>query len=254
MDRSARDSDPPLPRPRAVFFDVGDTLLDTSAMLDGALYTALVPIDPRRTIGEVRDAVARSGTELPERQPPYYEARENAAWWVDRYRRVGVELGLSGDALTRFVAIVSEGHFAGDALHVIPGAPAALARLAALGVPLGVISNWDDTLGAILERKGLARYFRVVVASTALGRAKPDRRIFEHALARMGVPAAGTWHVGDDPTADGLGAVRAGLAAALLDPFDLYPQLDREGVLRVPDLGRAVDHMLGASPGSDQRE
>src|SRR5262245_45212341 len=116
--------------PRAVFFDVGDTLLDTSAMLDSALYTALVPIDPGRTIEEVRAAVARSGEALPVRQPPFYEVRENARWWVDRYRRVGEELGLTGDTLTTFTDTVAEGHFRGDALHVVPDAPAALARLA----------------------------------------------------------------------------------------------------------------------------
>lgn len=239
----------PVAPPRAVFFDVGDTLLDTSRMLDGALYTALVPLDPSRTIADVRDAVARSGEALPERQPPFHEARENARWWIDRYRRVGEALGLSGDALGRFVATVSEGHFAGDALHVVADAPAALARLAARSIPLGVISNWDDTLEAILERKGLRRFFRVVVASTAIHRAKPDRRVFEHALALLEVGAEGSWHVGDDPTADALGAARAGLGAVLLDPFDLYPKLDGRGVVRVKSLTAAVDSILGEGGG-----
>ena len=61
--------------PRAVFFDVGDTLLDTSAMLDSALYTALVPIDPTRTIEDVRQAVRASGAAMPTRQPPFWEVR-----------------------------------------------------------------------------------------------------------------------------------------------------------------------------------
>lgn len=239
--------DPPAPAvlPRAVFFDAGDTLLDTSEMLDHALFTALVPIDPTRNLADVRAAVTRSGEALPARQPPYHESRGNARWWVDRYRRVGEELGLSGEALTRFVTAVSNGHFAGDALRVVPDAPAALGRLVERGIPLGVISNWDDTLESILERKGLHRYFEVFVASTAIHRAKPDRRIFEHALARLGAPANGSWHVGDDPSADALGAARAGLAAVLLDPFDLYAQLDRKGIVRVKSLTAAVDRILG---------
>ena len=81
--------------PRAVFFDVGDTLLDTSAMLDSALYTALVPIDPARTIADVRQAVLASGAEMPTRQPPFWEVRGNVDWWVARYRAIGVALGLS---------------------------------------------------------------------------------------------------------------------------------------------------------------
>ena len=236
----------PSPLPRAVFFDVGDTLLDTSAMLDSALYTALVPLDPGRTIEDVRAAVARSGEALPQRMPPFYEVRANARWWVNRYRGVGEELGLTGGALERFVATVTEGHFNGDALHVVPGAPAALARLAAYGIPLGIISNWDDTLEPILERKGLHRFFRVFVASTALGRAKPDPRIFEHALSLMGVAARDAWHVGDDPTADGLGAARAGMRAALLDRYGLYAKLEEANVVRVRTLGEAADRILGA--------
>jgi HAD superfamily hydrolase (TIGR01509 family) len=238
------DAHAPKALPRAVFFDVGDTLLDTSAMLDSAIYTALVPLDPGRTIEDVRAAVARSGEALPQRMPPFYEVRENAKWWLERYRGVGEALGLSGGPLERFVTTVSEGHFRGDALHVVPDAPAALARLAAHDIPLGIISNWDDTLEPILEKKGLHRFFRVFVASTALGRAKPDPRIFEHALALMGVDARDTWHVGDDPTADALGAVRAGMRAALLDPYDLYTRLDDAGVVRVRGLGEAVERIL----------
>lgn len=240
MDVKPRD-----PRlPRAVFFDVGDTLLDTSAMLDSALYTALVPLDPMRTIDEVRAAVARSGEALPQRQPPFYEVRGNASWWVDRYHRIGEELGLAGDPLRRFVATVSEGHFGGDALHVVPDAPAALQRLAGHGIPLGVISNWDDTLEPILEKKGLHHFFRLFVVSTLLGRAKPDPRIFEHALALMGVEAHDACHVGDDPTADAVGARRAGLRAILLDPFELYARLDESGIIRVPSLSQAVETIL----------
>lgn len=234
--------------PRAVFFDVGDTLLDTSSMLDAALFTALVPIDPTRTIDEVRSAVRDSAVDLPEERPPFLDARENAAWWVDRYRRVGIALGLVGHPLSHFVEEVSVGHFAGDPLRVVPEAPAALARLAARDIPLGVISNWDDTLEPILERKGLLRYFRVVVASTVLGSAKPARAIFDHALASLGVPASGAWHVGDDPTADALGALQAGLSAVLLDPYGIYAGIEARGAVRARNLTDAVDRILdGAS-------
>src|SRR5690349_2464661 len=154
------------PPPRAVFFDVGDTLLDTSAMLDSALFTALVPIDPARTIEDVRDAVRVSGATMPTRQPPFWEVRGNVDWWTARYRAIGVALGLTDQALERFLDTVTRGHFEGDPLHVVPDAPLALGRLVHAGVSLGVISNWDHTLEAILERKGLARFFKVIVAST----------------------------------------------------------------------------------------
>jgi putative hydrolase of the HAD superfamily len=239
------DSSAPSPPPRAVFFDVGDTLLDTSAMLDSAIFTALVPVDPARTIEQVRAAVKASGDAMPTRQPPFYEVRGNVRWWNERYRAVGEALALEGDALERFLTTVTESHFGGDALHVVPDAPASLARLSERGIALGVISNWDDTLEAILERKGLRRFFRVVIASTAVGRAKPDPRIFEYALHEIGAQAAEAWHVGDDPEADAIGATQAGLQALLLDPHDLYRALEAYGIARAPTLTQAVDRILG---------
>ena len=234
--------------PRAVFFDAGDTLLDTSAMLDSAIYTALVPIDPARTIDQVRAAVAASGGAMPTRQPPFHEVRGNVDWWVARYRAIGEALGLSGGVLERFLETVTTGHFGGDALHVVPDAPAALARLAERGVALGVISNWDDTLDAILQRKGLRSFFRTIVVSSALGRAKPHPAIFERALQDVGAAPAEAWHVGDDPNADAIGAVRAGLNALLLDPNDLYRDLEQHGIARARTLTGAVDRILGERP------
>ncbi len=233
-----------MPIPRAVYFDVGDTLLDTSAMLDSALYTALVPVDPARTIEDVHEAVRVSGDAMPTRQPPFWEVRGNVEWWIARYRAIGVALGLKGEALEQFLDAVTHGHFEGDPLHVVPDAPAALGRLQRAGVTLGVISNWDHTLPAILEKKGLARFFKVVVASTTFGDAKPSRKIFKHALSLAGVEPAEAWHVGDDPDADALGAVRAGMRAVLLDPHNLYRSLEARGVVRASSLIEAVDRIL----------
>ena len=236
--------------PRAVFFDVGDTLLDTSAMLDSALYTALVPIDPARTIEDVREAVLASGAAMPTRQPPFWEVRGNVDWWVQRYRAIGLALGLSGPALERFLETVTTGHFDGDPLHVIPDAPAALARLGERGIDLGVISNWDHTLESILRRKGLARFFKVIVASTTFGHAKPERAIFAHALERIGATAGEAWHVGDDADADALGAARAGLHALLLDPHGLYASLEAHGIVRARTLTQAAARILGDAQGA----
>lgn len=229
---------------RAVFFDVGDTLLDTSAMLDAALYTALVPIAPSRTIEDVRQAVQSSAQDLPQRTPPFHSVRSNAAWWMDRYRRVGQALELQGDALERFVETVSDGHFSGDPLRVVPDAPAVLSRLLARGLALGVISNWDDTLVPILEKKGLRPYFGAIVASTAVGAPKPERAIFAHALGLLDVRADEAWHVGDDVMADALGALDAGMSAVLLDPHQLYPAIEARGARRARSLTEAADRIL----------
>jgi putative hydrolase of the HAD superfamily len=99
--------------------------------------------------------------------------------------------------------------------------PAALDRLAGR-VRMGIVSNANGTVRAKLARVGLARYFELVVDSHEVGIEKPDPRIFALALDRMGVAPAEAAYVGDLYHVDVVGAAAAGLAAFLLDPFDLY--------------------------------
>ncbi len=85
------------------------------------------------------------------------------------------------------------------------------------GVKLLVVSNWDSTLPALLDRLGLTPHFDGVVVSALVGASKPDRRIFETALEAAGVGADEALHVGDSPSEDYEGARAAGLPALLLD-------------------------------------
>jgi len=85
------------------------------------------------------------------------------------------------------------------------------------GYRLAMISNWDHRLFSIVEQLGLSAYFEQVTASSAVGTAKPGRRIFELALEGMRITAAQGLHVGDSLEDDYHGATRAGLGAVLLD-------------------------------------
>lgn len=92
-----------------------------------------------------------------------------------------------------------------------------LEELRGRGVRLAVISNWDYSLHSILQMKGLASYFEVVIASLEEGFEKPDKRIFDKALLAMGVKSSEAAHVGDDPIDDLRGAKEAGMRAILVD-------------------------------------
>jgi putative hydrolase of the HAD superfamily len=98
-----------------------------------------------------------------------------------------------------------------------PDAPPVLAHLAAEGLRLAVIANWDVSLHDVLARLGLAEHFEVIVTAAGVGVAKPAAEPFRAALGRLGADPARCAHVGDDPVTDVAGARAAGLEAVLVD-------------------------------------
>ncbi|MBS1120416.1 MAG: hypothetical protein H6Q90_2644 [Deltaproteobacteria bacterium] len=87
-------------------------------------------------------------------------------------------------------------------------------ELAGRGATVAVISNSEGRLAELFAEIGLAGSFAAIIDSGRIGLEKPDRRIFEHALAVVGAPA-GTRaiHLGDSWDADIAGARGAGWRA-----------------------------------------
>ncbi|TFC73490.1 HAD family hydrolase [Cryobacterium sp. TMS1-20-1] len=86
------------------------------------------------------------------------------------------------------------------------------------GVRFGLITNGDPVFqGEKIRRVGLTHRFEHVVTSGALGFAKPDARIFQHACALFDVPVEGAVYVGDRLRTDAVGAAAAGLTGVWLD-------------------------------------
>ena len=94
--------------------------------------------------------------------------------------------------------------------RAMPGTKSALEQLQGAGFRLACVSNWDYLLPSHISRAGLAGVFETVVSSAEAGASKPDPRIFQVALERLGVTPGQALHVGDQ-TADREGARAAGL-------------------------------------------
>ncbi|MBI5707064.1 MAG: HAD-IA family hydrolase [Armatimonadetes bacterium] len=92
-----------------------------------------------------------------------------------------------------------------------------LDRLAQGELKLAVISNWDVSLHRVVRALGVADRFEFVLASLEEGVEKPDRRLFEVALEKLGLEPGEVLHVGDDPIDDVSGALGAGMQALLID-------------------------------------
>jgi len=103
----------------------------------------------------------------------------------------------------------------------IPGMVDLARDLAARGIRVGVLSNSEGKLAELLAEIGIADIFHAVIDSGRLGIEKPDRRIFDHALAALAGPAAAGSapggfpgiHIGDSWPADIAGALAAGWRA-----------------------------------------
>jgi HAD superfamily hydrolase (TIGR01549 family) len=125
----------------------------------------------------------------------------------------------------------------------------ALERLCRAGLRASVISNADGRVAQQLERLGFLRYFEQVFDSRIVGYEKPDVRLFQHALQRLGLRPEECLFVGDVYYIDVLGANRAGIAAVHLDPYGLYSGW--EGC-HIPSIGALPD--LLANPDLDLRD
>ena len=105
-----------------------------------------------------------------------------------------------------------------EAWEVAPGTRPMLAELKRRGLKLAVISNWDQRLPVLLERLELAESFDTFAISAIVGAEKPHPRIFETALAALGVEAENALHVGDSRRDDVEGAQGIGMQALWLSP------------------------------------
>ena len=118
---------------------------------------------------------------------------------------------------------------------LMPGTIEALEQLAPR-YRLGVVSNANGTVRALMARLGLDRFFDVVVDSQEEGVQKPDPRLFRIGVERMRATPESTVYVGDIFTVDVLGARSAGLSAVLIDPNGLHSDKPCDRIATMPEL------------------
>ena len=84
--------------------------------------------------------------------------------------------------------------------------------------PLAVVTDAQSAYArAELHKVGLLDYFDPIVVSGDHGYRKPDRRLFQLALDRMGVAAEHALYVGNDMHRDIFGAQEAGMTTVMVE-------------------------------------
>lgn len=246
---------------KAILFDLDDTLTpDGDAFAAAALATAQGLGTPAELVESIRRharAAWREGPHWPwfrligissweglwapaggsgarvEAVREWLQTAYRPAAWRAALREVGADPGLAARAASEFPE-----HRAG-CCSAYPDAVPALERVRASGLPVAVVTNgMADLQWLKLERAGLEPYVDVFVASSAAGIGKPDLRIFELALQRVGRAAGEALMVGDSLERDVAGAQEAGLRAVWIDrrggdPGDVRPHARIESLAQL---------------------
>jgi putative hydrolase of the HAD superfamily len=153
------------------------------------------------------------------------EERDRAAGWRtddererDRWRRiVAAVLADAADPAACFRELWD--HFARPAAwRCLPGAGAVLAELVRCGYVIGIASNFDRRLRAVVAGLPELAPIGPIVISAEAGWRKPAAEFFAALAAALGVAPSEVLLVGDDFENDYAGATAAGLQAVLLDP------------------------------------
>ena len=210
----------------------------------------LVFPEPDRLLPQLRAAGVDPGLGALERAHYHAMAIQDAeasppvstSWWRNYLLGYVAACGVGPDRAELVAAELAQGTRGHGWAHVGLGAMDGLRAVAALGLPMGVVSNSDGSVEGDLRRLGVC-YVRghsdgsepwapgvpmgVILDSAVVGVAKPDPAIFRIALDALGVPAdRSVLHVGDSLRYDVTGALAAGLQPVHMDPYGFCPAPD----------------------------
>lgn len=212
----------------AIFFDVGNTLLfPDQERIFAPLYQHNVVPSPEllRSI-ECRtktafDALLQQGG-----------AADHGFWYMF-YSYLFEELGLQQDGLRD--TLVAATRISANWGAIRPGTREILHRIGKR-YRIGVISNSDGKIAALLERYQIADCFLNITDSGLVGHEKPHPAIFQAALRTMGVAPEESLYVGDLYSVDYLGATGVGMQAMLFDVCGAYRKMNLPRVESLEEL------------------
>ncbi len=202
------------PALEAVIFDAGNTLIYMPRQPEEILQELCARLGSPVDLEAARGACHQS-EDYYVRHYLGYTGDQGEFWHryhAEALRYLGIE-DPTGDR----AAYLSHGFGRTGVWQPYPEAAEVCRQLKARGLRLGVVSNGSITVEDLLSQVGLLSFFEVVIASQSLAIQKPDPRIFQTALRRLGVDAGRALYVGDLYEVDVLGARGAGLNAVLID-------------------------------------
>ena len=210
---------------KAIFFDVGNTLLFPNRDRIHA------PLAKRGILPDaelLRDLECRTKNQF-DGMMTTNGSTDHSFWWLF-YSQLLSEIGLYDNAIRDQLVASIRNSANWDTIR-----PGTAEQLRDIGkrYPIAVISNADGRIEDVLRRCGIAHCFRTITDSGLVGYEKPHPEIFRQALKSMNAAPEESLYVGDVYSVDYLGATGAGMQAVLMDIPGAYRD---KGVPRVASL------------------
>jgi len=193
---------------KAVFFDIDDTLLETSNFAELARQAAIstmvengLPLKKKEAYKLLKEIVVQKGSNYDK----HFNLLTKTVFGEEN--NLLIALGMITYHNVKFAL-----------LRPFPKTIDILIYLKSKGYKLGVISNgltikqWEK-----LIRLNLYHFFDEIITSEEVGLEKPNKAIFEEALEKMNCKAEGSIMVGDKYEIDIVGAIDAGMSAILVN-------------------------------------
>ncbi len=198
---------------KAVFFDIGNTLFFYDYDFLSRLLQERFAIDrdPRELEAVHFSLFETFGQQIA-------KGREHREAVFDVYRQWFTDLDIDEERIAEIMDAVGSHPFP----HLFwarlgDGVRETLEWFRGRGFKLGIISNAEGQIRALLKHVGIYDYFETVIDSHEVGMCKPDVRIFQRACSDLGVLPQDAVYVGDLLEVDIIGSQRAGLTPVLVD-------------------------------------
>jgi putative hydrolase of the HAD superfamily len=218
---------------KTIFFDVGNTLLfPNRAHILKPLYARGVTPTLDHWHAVERDTKHKFDEIVQHGGPADH------GFWHMFYAQLLAELNLNDDQI--HASLVEATRHSANWCDMRPGTCEALQRIGQR-YQVGIISNADGEVAAVLEQCGIAACVRSITDSGIVGYEKPDSHIFEAALRTLNSEAEHSLYVGDVYSVDYLGATRAGMQAVLFDVSGAYRDRGLPRVESLPELEDILD-------------
>ncbi len=205
------------PRPRGVLFDYGNTLIPYGQRqrdaVGGALAEFVSAEIPGVEVPRAREALKAAWLELYRQRLDTQEESDPRDVLRLSFRALGAEAD-EADHVPRGIRVMHDSFV--DSVVPGEGAEEVLRGVKDRGYRTGLLSNYSqgDAIRASLGNLGFDRWLDVVLVSSDMGLVKPHPEIFIEAARLMGLAPEEIVYVGDNPSADVVGASGVGMRTA----------------------------------------